>query len=136
MWQANINHYLLSHHQKGGRIFPALDCWGLVRDVYRNLGIHLPEFVDFTQNSMHEAANNCLVQHLFHEVDEPQDFDVVAFFRKERLFHVGVIYQEKMLHTTQAKNCRYESITNFLLHSNNICVRYYRCKLLYIHEKI
>nr|DAE41630.1 MAG TPA: NlpC/P60 family [Caudoviricetes sp.]DAL17911.1 MAG TPA_asm: NlpC/P60 family [Caudoviricetes sp.] len=135
MWQVNLNRYLLSRHVRGGRSFPNLDCWGLVRDVYKSIGATLPEFVDFEQCTMHKAAKSCIAEHLFFEVYEPQDFDVIAFFRKNRLFHVGICYQNKILHTTQNRNCRYEPISNFLSHSDNICVRYYRCKLLYFHEK-
>ena len=120
MWQVNLNRYLLSRHVRGGRSFPNLDCWGLVRDVYKSIGATLPEFVDFEQCTMHKAAKSCIAENLFFEVDELQDFDVIAFFRKNRLFHVGICYQNKILHTTQNRNCRYEPISNFLSHSDNI----------------
>lgn len=132
-----IDHWLLSRHVPGGRKFPELDCWGLVCDVYRSLGVTLPEFTDLAQNTMQKGADFCIADHLFEKVSEPADYDLVACFRNNRLFHVGIWYQGKMLHTTEMKNCRYETVQRFLLFNSPIFnVRFYRCKLLSTQEKI
>lgn len=132
-----VNHWLLSKHVPGGRKFPELDCWGLICDVYRSLGIELPEFVDLSQETMHQGCESCIAEHLFQQVTVPADYDLVAFFRSGILYHVGIWYHNRILHTTQQKNCRFERVAHFMLYtSSSNRVRFYRCVLLSAQEKI
>lgn len=131
-----IDHWLLSRHVPGGRKFPELDCWGLVCDVYRSLGAELPEFADLSQSTMGQGYDQCLAAHVFYPVTVPEDFDLVAFFHRDRFYHVGIWYQEKMLHTTERKNCRLERVSHFMLYASNYNVRFYRCALLSAPGKI
>ena len=125
-----IDKWLLSKYARGGRKYPNLDCWGLVRDVYSSLGIELPEFADLCQNTMQEGAEECLGQHVFRQVDQPTDYCLVAFFRSGKLFHVGMYYNNKLLHTTERRNCTYESLEHVMrFYSNHISVRFYICTL-------
>lgn len=107
----SINDYLLNKHTPNGRRYPFLDCWGLVVDVYREmLGITLNEYTDLSQQDMSKALMYERQAGRFIEVDEPRDYDVIAFFIGGRLFHVGIWLKGKILHTSQKKNCRYESL--------------------------
>lgn len=131
------DHWLISRYKSGGRQFPELDCWGLVCDVYRSIGITLPEFVDLSQKTMQDGAETCIAEHLFIPVDNPIDFDIIAFFRSNLLFHVGIWHNSRILHTTQRKNCRYEPLEKFMAYSSsNISVRYFRCILKSTQELI
>lgn len=107
----SINDYLLNKHTPNGRKYPYLDCWGLVVDVYREmLGITLNEYTDLSQQDMSKALMYERQAGRFIEVDEPRDYDVIAFFIGGRLFHVGIWLKGKILHTSQKKNCRYETL--------------------------
>lgn len=107
----SINDYLLNKHTPNGRRYPFLDCWGLVVDVYREmLGITLNEYTDLSQQDMSKALMYERQAGRFIEVDEPRDYDVIAFFIGGRLFHVGIWLKSKILHTSQKKNCRYETL--------------------------
>ena len=57
----NIDKYLAVRWQMGGRTFPVLDCYGIVHEVRRDLG--LPEWPAFEGvikdgDEMHIACNN------------------------------------------------------------------------------
>ena len=107
----SINDYLLNKHTPNGRKYPFLDCWGLVVDVYREmLGITLNEYTDLSQQDMSKALMYERQAGRFKEVDEPRDYDVIAFFIGGRLYHVGIWLRGKILHTSQKKNCRYETL--------------------------
>lgn len=107
----SINDFLLNKHTPNGRRYPFLDCWGLVVDVYREmLGITLNEYTDLSQQDMSKALMYERQAGRFIEVDEPRDYDVIAFFIGGRLFHVGIWLKGKILHTSQKKNCRYETL--------------------------
>lgn len=107
----SINDYLLNKHTPNGRKYPYLDCWGLVVDLYREmLGITLNEYTDLSQQDMSKALMYERQAGRFIEVDEPRDYDVIAFFIGGRLFHVGIWLKGKILHTSQKKNCRYETL--------------------------
>lgn len=108
----SINDYLLNKHTPNGRRYPFLDCWGLIVDVYREmLGISLNEYTDLSQRDMSKALMYERQSGRFMEVDdEPQDYDVIAFFIGGRLYHVGLWIRGKILHTSQKKNCRYETL--------------------------
>ena len=82
-----IDDYLLIKHTPNGRVYPRLDCWGLIVDLYReNLKIELDDHTDLTQKSMTEGANEECKQGRFIEVTTPEDYDVVCFFLRNRLF--------------------------------------------------
>lgn len=118
----NINDYLLIKHTPNGRKYPYLDCWGLIVDFYKNvLNIELNEYTDLDAGSMSRGLAYERNAGRFEEVKEPQDGDVIAFFVRGRLFHVGVFWRGKILHTSQQKNCRYEKLPETTLNDR----RYY-----------
>lgn len=118
----NINDYLLIKHTPNGRNYPFLDCWGLIVDFYKNmLGVELNEYTDLDAGSMSRGLAYERNAGRFEEVKEPQDGDVIAFFVRGRLFHVGVFWRGKILHTSQQKNCRYEKLPETTLNER----RYY-----------
>lgn len=117
-----INDYLLIKHTPNGRNYPYLDCWGLIVDFYNNvLNIELNEYTDLDAGSMSRGLAYERNAGRFEEVKEPQDGDVIAFFVRGRLFHVGVFWRGKILHTSQLKNCRYEKLPETTLNDR----RYY-----------
>lgn len=106
-----INDYLLNKHTPNGRRFPYLDCWGLVVDFYREiLGIELNEYTDLTSETMSRGFLYEREAGRFIETKEPADGDLIAFFFRGKLFHVGIYWKGRILHTSQQKNCRYEQL--------------------------
>ena len=107
----HINDYLLIKHTPNGRNYPYLDCWGLIVDFYKNvLNIELNEYTDLDAGSMSRGLMYERQAGRFEETKTPEDGDVIAFFVSGRLFHVGIFWRGKILHTSQQKNCRYEKL--------------------------
>lgn len=118
-----IDDYLLIRHTPNGREFPNLDCWGLIVDAYREqLNIELNDYTDLSQKDMTRGLMWERQEGRFKEVDEPQNYDIVAFFVGGRLYHVGLWINGKILHTSERKNCRYEQVDRVALSQK----RYYR----------
>lgn len=130
-----IDKWLLSRYQRGGRKYPYLDCWGLVCNVYNALGVELPEFTDLSQRTMNKGAEECFHKNVFKQVGTPSDYCLIAFFCNDRLFHVGIYYDGKMLHTSEDKNCVLEDLRHITRFTKSITLRYYECTLLSIQEK-
>ena len=107
----SINDYLLIKHTPNGRTFPNLDCWGLIVDYYREmLGIQINEYTDLTAANMSTGLMYERNSNRFCETKEPRNGDVIAFFVNARLYHVGIYINGRILHTSQSKNCRFESL--------------------------
>ena len=80
-------------------------------DFYKNvLNIELNEYTDLDAGSMSRGLVYERKAGRFEETKTPEDGDVIAFFVRGRLFHVGVFWRGKILHTSQQKNCRYEKL--------------------------
>lgn len=117
-----LTDYLLITHTPNGRKYPYLDCWGLIVDIYReHLGIVLDAYTDLTAETMQEGFNTETAGH-FYEVDNPQNYDIVAFFTAKRLYHVGVFLDGKMLHTSERRNARFDRLNR----TPSVNRRYYR----------
>lgn len=109
-----IDKYNFIRHTPGGRVFPDLDCWGLVRLIYFDrLHIQLPEFVDFSQADMTTPADGLIADHLFEEIEEPEDYCVICYYRHGILFHVGIYLEGDILHTTNRHGFRRQPLNTF-----------------------
>ena len=118
-----LDDYLMIRHTPNGREFPYLDCWGLVCDVYREyLDIVLSEYTSLNHKTMSQGFSRERETGNFQEVSVPENFDIVAFFVHGRLYHVGIYLDGRILHTSEKKNCRYESLDRVSLSDK----RFYR----------
>ena len=85
----NIEKYLRNIHTPNGRIYPHLDCWGLVCYVYKNeLNIELDLCTDCQKDTMTDGYEK--IKGSFTEVKTPRDFDVICYFKHSVLVHVGI----------------------------------------------
>jgi cell wall-associated NlpC family hydrolase len=106
----SLDDYLLIQHTPNGRKYPRLDCWGLIVDIYReHRGIVLDDYTDLTAATM-QAGFLAETAGRFYEVNEPQNYDIVAFFTAKRLYHVGIYLDGKILHTSERRNARFEKL--------------------------
>lgn len=112
----NFEKYIGIPYAEKGRDENGIDCWGLVRLIYKNeLDINLPSF-----SSEYQASDNDRLEQLFAQykegwqpVDSPEVGDVVIF----RIFgyesHIGVcIGDNKFLHVREARDSVIESLDN------------------------
>lgn len=87
----NPDKYLTVRWQMGGRVYPVLDCYGLVHEVRRDLG--LPEWPDFAGvisegDSMHQVVTS--FQNNVCEC-EPCIGAVAVCYRSEMAVHLGIV---------------------------------------------
>ena len=75
-----INHYLQNKYKINGRVYPYLDCWGLIVYYYKNeLEVTLNEYTDFTYKTMSYGQDKELSTGQFKEINTPVDDCVVTF---------------------------------------------------------
>lgn len=110
----DARHYLYCRHRPGGRDWPFLDCWGLVREYYRReLGVELDPHDGLDAKTMSRGLEAELPR--FREVAPAgiSDHDIVAFFRRGLLFHVGVYRDGRLLQTSIGRGCTFAPMTSF-----------------------
>lgn len=102
----DFNYYMKIKHVPNGRIYPFLDCWGLVCYFYkRELKIDLDNFTQFDEKTMSNALP--LVKNFRKlKINESVKLgDVIAFFNKGILVHVGVFIDDnKYIHSDKRSN--------------------------------
>lgn len=94
----------------GGREGPGLDCWGLVRAVYRDqLGVDLPSYGEIdageTRRLTRAIETGAQEQATWRRVAEPQPFDVAVMRLPTglRWGHVGIVADARhVLHSEKA----------------------------------
>lgn len=95
-------------HNKNG-----LNCWALVARVYRDL--FSETLTDYNADNISKVSAAFTAafargDHGFHNVETPEDFDVIVMFSK-RLTHCGIYYQGKILHANGgAKQVTFERL--------------------------
>lgn len=92
-------------YSPGGRGEDGYDCYGLVKEVYRRLGIALPEYVyDSPDNYslIHRLINGD--KDLFDLIEKPEPFCVVLFaIHPPYISHIGVVLEDcnKFIHAVE-----------------------------------
>ena len=87
---------------KGGRVYPQLDCFGIVNEIRRDLG--LPEWPDFAgvtkdDNGLEREAKRFLPTL---SVCSPEDGAMAACYTGSSVTHVGiVVHINGMLHVAE-----------------------------------
>ncbi len=109
----------------GGRGPLEYDCYGLAMEIYRRLGIELPEFgsaiqVHVIHRMIDEAAHSKLdTQHskLFEELSAPEPFCLVTFMiRPPYTSHIGVVLEDNVhfMHIVRKTKVTIERLDNQL----------------------
>lgn len=100
--------------KNGGRGPEAYDCWGLVREIYRRLGVALPEYlVDcFDIDAIHGIYQKERHGAPWLAADRPRFPDLAVFrFNSPVVNHVGVyLGGREFIHARQGANVCIESL--------------------------
>ncbi len=112
-----IDRYLSVKYQAGGRVFPNLDCWGLVITFFRDeLGIDIPLTKSLaSQKNSKEIETEIKSKIIYNEVKNPSkdSIYIVCFYDNDndRVVHCGILLSGKLLHTSKY-GTKYESISD------------------------
>lgn len=87
----NLEKYLDVVWVSGGRVFPALDCYGVVNEVRRDLGLPAwDEYPGATREDLPELAKQAVLQHAGSDLVE----GAVAFcYEGSMVTHVAVLVE-------------------------------------------
>lgn len=111
MYQIN---YLENKYTYDGRHFPNCNCYGLVKEFYRNeLGITLDDYVQFSCKELDNGYKQEMRNGYFKEIENPCEGCIVGFFRHGMMVHIAIYTDNKILHTDQY-GTRKENINSYL----------------------
>lgn len=109
-----LSWYLLAQYSDGGREWPELDCWGLVREFYaRERGIVLDAHRDLNGRTMDKGREAETAAGRFREVPVPETGDLAGWFAGGRMIHAGIVLGDKVLHISRERGARLERIPAF-----------------------
>jgi len=123
-----VSKYLKVPYRHGGMdIKEGLNCWGLVKSVYKDLGIPLLDTVDFIEQipKTKYAHTFNLYKDKVIRVDNPKPFDIVLL-EVDGYLHAGIVLSQlQFLHTCKSGTgvCRLNHIN-----WRNKIVGYYRAR--------
>lgn len=100
-----------------GRSSSGIDCWGLVKLVYKDrLDVMLPDYLEYSsvgEKSEVEAVINKGKQIHWEKVSNPEQLDVILFNIYNRPLHVGVVLDSfQFMHSPQDNFVRVENFTD------------------------
>lgn len=117
-----MNHWALNYiglpYRSGGRDREGVDCWGLLRLIYRERkGILLPDLPGIDAGGVLEISREILARHHenWFEIGMPADMDVVAMSMRDTLHHVGVWTMAdggKVIHSWKGSSVVADAIRN------------------------
>jgi cell wall-associated NlpC family hydrolase len=95
-----IEKYLGLSYRHRGRSLEGLDCWGLLKFVYADLGVRLFDVEDLEYSKVWGLeGKNYFKEHYFHDwvsVKAPESVDAVLFVNSKRIAnHAGIVLSNK-----------------------------------------
>lgn len=125
----NVMDYLGKAWANGACGPDSYDCWGLVRAIYKN-----EKNVDIPIVNV-DALKPLAVRHAFEssseyknwrEVKDYQNFDVLLLSQATRTHHVGVWFNDKLLHSVEGSGVIWQSLQSLKTHGWKIISAYRR----------
>lgn len=101
-----INKYLGKQYKHLGRVpDTGLDCWGLIRCIYKDTGIEIFD-LDHYEENWSQHGKNYFVEHYceaWQKTEQPKFMDVVLFKRGGIANHAGVMIDKlNFIHASKA----------------------------------
>lgn len=99
----DVSKYLSGRYVEGGRTWPDVDCYGIVLEVRKDIG--LPDWPSWDGVTKHNGAMHDAGMEQKHEVQrcDPEHGAVAACFQGSMLAHVAVIVEiNGMLHAIES----------------------------------
>lgn len=98
-----IEKYLGVSYRHKGRTLEGLDCWGLIKEVYKDLGFELWDIEEDYDEKWSWKGRNHFIENYYKEwvkVKKPNPFDVVLFSNSKGIAnHGGVVLKSgKFIH--------------------------------------
>ncbi len=93
-----INKYLGIPYKHRGRTMQALDCWGLLKFAYADLGFNLFDVEDYEKTWSQKGKNYFKENYIndWIKVDEPQVLDAVLFLNSKGIAnHAGIVLSDR-----------------------------------------
>lgn len=108
---AFLNDYIGIPYKFGGREWDGVDCYGLVKLVYKEeYGILLPDWLtdrldirDRTRRIQDQVCSGT-----WEDVDDPEDGDFVVCYRHRAAHHLGLHFAGGILHSADGLGVMYE----------------------------
>ena len=103
-----IEKYVGVPYRHGGRDMSGLDCWGLVKNVYEDLGYELFDLAEGSYSiDWSRIGNNYFIENYYKQWDQvyvPMLFDGVLFQNRKGICdHAGIVLSgNKFIHTCRA----------------------------------
>jgi len=111
-----LNRYIGKPYKYGGRTLDGLDCYGLVKLIYKEqYNQNLPDWttdeIDF--KGRHEQISEVVCSGQFTEMQDPENGDIAVCSRTKLAYHVGVFYGGGIIHCEQNLGVRYQPRSEF-----------------------
>ena len=111
-----LNRYIGRPYKYGGRDLDGLDCYGLVKLIYKEqYNLSLPDWlideVDLRGRSGQISDIVCSGQ--FTEMDKPDDGDIAVCFRTKLAHHIGIFYGGGVIHCSENLGVKYQPRSDF-----------------------
>lgn len=118
------NKYIGTPFKEKGRDQNGVDCWGLLRIVYKNeLGIDLPDYLECYESTNDKEVLSSLISRekdqKWEPIDKPTEFSALVLKMDGVPFHVGVYTHDgKFIHCARGSNTVHEKINSFRWRNN------------------
>lgn len=107
----DVNDLIGKPYRLGGRGPFEYDCWGLVVEIYKRLGVSLP---DYPSQTLSRTDIIRIIKGEYLGVTEPtvdpKEYDFVADLKKA---HIGVYLQGRILHATNTHGVQLMALDTF-----------------------
>jgi cell wall-associated NlpC family hydrolase len=112
-----IEKYLGVPYQHKGRTLAGLDCWGLVKMIYADLGFNLLDIENYDENWIFGNKNYFIENYHkeWRKVEKPELFDGILFINiKGDIIHAGIYLSAgRFIHTNHKQGTVISQFSNY-----------------------
>lgn len=115
----DVNTYIGVPYLHGGRDRQGWDCFGLVKALYAERGVVLPDwYADPTDlravaREMMNQTDETVSSGRAEEIFLPEDWAIVMVMRRKAAHHMGVCFEDGVLHAVERLNTHFDPWDRF-----------------------